>query len=108
MQQQKRGQANGRRGVAADGFGNDLRRQKSGKLPKNRWPQIVIRDDPKAMCRRERRQARHSLLDHGLLAVEREQLLGVAFPAQRPETRAPASGQNYGIEMWMFSHEVKL
>ena len=42
-------------------------------------------------------KSRHRLLDHSLLAVEREQLLGAFLAAQRPEARAAPSSQNYRI-----------
>jgi hypothetical protein len=48
---------------------------------------------------RNRRQSRHGLLDHGLLAVKREQLLGAFFSAERPEARSPAAGKNDRIEI---------
>ena len=60
---------------------------------------VFVRDDPKTARRSERQQARNRLLDHGLLAVEREQLLGPALAAQRPKTRAPPAGENYRIEI---------
>jgi hypothetical protein len=34
-----------------------------------------------------------------VLAVERKQLLGALFAAERPEASAAASGKNYGIEV---------
>ena len=49
-------------------------------------------------------KARDGLLDHGVLAVEREQLLGAALAAQRPEARAAAASQDHGIEMWVRLH----
>ena len=53
----------------------------------------------------QRQQPRNGLLDHGLLAVEREQLLGPTLPAQRPEAGAAAAGQNHGIEIGL-SHSL--
>ena len=49
--------------------------------------------------RSQRQQSRHRLLDHGLLAVERQQLLGATLPAQRPEARAASAGKNHGMEI---------
>ena len=54
--------------------------------------------------RSQRREARDRLLDHGLLAVEREQLLGALFAAERPEAGAAATGQDYGIEVGVLAH----
>jgi hypothetical protein len=39
------------------------------------------------------------LLDHGLVAIQRQQLLGPPLTAKRPEAGATASGENYGIEV---------
>jgi len=66
--------------------------------------QIAIRDDPETAVRSHRREARDRLLDHGLLAVERQQLLGPALATQRPEARAAATGQNHRIEMRIRLH----
>ena len=41
------------------------------------------------------------------VAVEREQLLGAAFAAQRPEARASAASQNYGIEVRVRFHVLE-
>ena len=54
--------------------------------------------------RSQRQQPRHRLLNHRLLAVERQQLLGALLAAQRPEARAAPSSQNYGIEIRVLSH----
>ena len=52
-------------------------------------------------------EPRHGLLDHGLLAVKRQQLLGPALPAQRPETSAPAAGENHGMEICL-GHSLRI
>jgi hypothetical protein len=39
------------------------------------------------------------LLNHGPIAVERQQLFGALLPAQWPEARAPAAGENHRIEI---------
>ena len=57
-----------------------------------------------AFRRGKRQQARDRLLDHGLLAVERQQLLGALLAAQRPEARAAAAGKDHGIEIGVLSH----
>ncbi len=53
-----------------------------------------------------RGEAGDGLLDHGVLAIERQQLLGAPLAAQRPKARASASGQDYGIEVRVLSHSV--
>ncbi len=67
-------------------------------------PKILVGDDPELLGRCKRKQPRHRLLDHGLFAIEREQLLGALSPAERPEAGAAAAGQNHGIEIGVFSH----
>ena len=57
--------------------------------------------------RSQRQQPRHGLLDHGLLAVERQQLLGATLPAQRPEAGAAAAGKNHGMEICL-SHSLRI
>ena len=98
-QQKKRGQSDRRRGVAPHRFGQHLRLRQLRKLLQDRGTKIVVGDDPKSFRRSQRQQSRHRLLNHGLLAVERQQLLGAFFPAQRPEARAPAAGKNHRIEV---------
>ena len=57
--------------------------------------------------RGQRQQPRDRLLDHGLLAVERQQLLGPTLPAQRPEAGAAPAGENHGMEVCL-SHSVQM
>ena len=71
----------------------------SRKLAHDLAPQMFVRDDPETRRRSQRQQPRHGLLNHGLLAVERQQLLGPALPAQRPEAGAAAAGKNHGMEI---------
>ena len=97
--QKKCRQANGGRGVASDRLGDDLLRRKLRKLAQDGGAQVVIGDDPETARRGHGREARDRLLDHGLLAIEREQLLGAPLAAQRPEARASAAGENDGIEV---------
>src|SRR4029077_11204933 len=65
------------------------------------------RDNPKTARRGHGCEARYGLLDHGVLAVERKQLLGAALPAERPEPRASAASQNHGIEVRGRFHVVE-
>ena len=97
--QQKRCQPDRRRGIASHRLGQDLVRRKDGKLLQDRLAQIFVGDDPEALTCSERCEPLDRLLDHALRAVERQQLLGPAFAAERPEPRAPASGENDGIEI---------
>ena len=107
-QQKKCRQSDRRRGVASGGLGDDLLRRKLRQLAQmmagRRSSLVMIQ---KRLGRSHGRQARDRLLDHGLLAVEREQLLGATLAAQRPETRAPAAGQDHGIEMRIRLHRTR-
>ena len=72
--QEKRGQADGWCGVASGGLGDDLLRWKFRELTLDGLAQVVVGDDPETTGRGDRLQARDRLLDHGLLAIERQQL----------------------------------
>src|SRR5262249_1535314 len=47
----------------------------------------------------------HSLLDHGLLAIQGKNLLGQPAPAARPETRSAPASQDDWIET-IFRHKT--
>ena len=98
--QQKCCQPNRGRRVASHRLGQYLVRRQRGKLLQNRLAQVFIADDPEVLCRSERQEALNRLLDHGLLAVERQQLLGASLAAERPEPCAASTGENDGIESW--------
>src|SRR5258707_3182716 len=105
--QKKRRQSNRGRCIAPGGLSDDLLRVKLWKLTKNSGTKVVVRDDPKTTGRGHGCEARYGLLDHGVLAVERKQLLGAALAAQRPEPRASAASQNHGIEVRVRFHVVE-
>jgi hypothetical protein len=67
--------------VAADGLGNHLRLRQPRELPQDRRTKVAVGDDPEAIRRCEGEQARYGLLDHGLLPIQREQLLRPLFAA---------------------------
>jgi len=96
---QKCCEANGWRGIACGGFGEDLFVAQSWELRGDHRLQVVIGDDPKVFLACERSQARDRLLDHGAVAVERQHLLGKALAAERPEARAAAAGKDHGMEI---------
>ena len=102
--QKKRCQADGGRRVASHGLGDDLLRGKLWQLTKDSGAQVVIGDDPETARSGQGHEARDRLLDHGLVTIEGEQLLGAALAAQRPEARATSAGQNDGIEVRVRSH----
>src|SRR5580692_2341819 len=97
--QQERRKPDRRGRIAADRLGDDLPLLQFLQLTKNGVAQIFIRDDPEILVLCERLQPLDRLLDHAFLAVERQQLLGHALAAQRPEARATSTCENDGIEV---------
>src|SRR2546427_10247569 len=93
------GQADCWRSVAPYRLCDDLFAPEPGKLAQDFGAQVFVRDNPEPFEGSQRAQACHCLLDHGLLAVERQQLLGAPLPAERPKTCSPASSKDHGIEM---------
>ena len=98
-QQNESCQTDGRRGVSSGGFGNDLLRAQAWNLANNLAAQVFVGDDPAVTGRSQWQKAGDRLLDHGLLAVKRQQLFGPPLAAQRPEAGAAAAGENHGIEI---------
>jgi hypothetical protein len=98
-QKKKSGETDRRRRVAAHWFREHLRLRQLRKLFQNCRTKIVVGDDPELFRRSQRKQACHGLLDHGLLAVEGQQLLGSFLSAQRPEARASATGEDHWIKV---------
>src|SRR5438132_456900 len=82
---------------------NNLRSAQLRKLTRNFPQQIFVGNYRKLAGGRERQQTRHSLLNHGLLAVEREQLLSAALATQRPEARTASACEDYRIKI-RFGH----
>ena len=80
-QQQERRQSNGRCSVAANRLGQNLPLRQLRQLLQNRRPQIFVCNDPEVLGLRQWQQPRHRLLDHRLLAIQREQLFGALFSA---------------------------
>ena len=80
---------------------------KPRKLAHDFAPQMLVSDDPETCRRSQGQQPANGLLDHGLLSVEREQLLGTTLPAQRPEAGAAAAGENHGMKICL-SHSSEL
>jgi hypothetical protein len=104
--QDKRRQSDGRRGVAPRRFRYYLPAHDGRQLAGDFAFQIFIGNNPELFFRGEWSQALNRLLDHGALAIERQQLLGPALTAEGPEAGAPAPGQYYRIEMNVqFGHE---
>ena len=105
-QQQECRQSNRRRCIPPDRF-----RQNLGRISRGNCFTISARRSSLVMTQkrrsgRQRQQPRHRLLDHGALAIEREQLLRASPSAERPEPRSPASSKNHGIEIDFVGHGV--
>src|SRR5580704_16717843 len=98
-QQNVSGETDGRSSVAPYRLGDRLCFRQLWKLSQDRGAKIMIGKNPKSVQRSERQQTSQRLLDHGLLAIERQQLLGALLPAQGPEARAPATSENHGIKI---------
>src|SRR5262249_61653448 len=84
-------------GVAANGFGDDAFSGSCRQLFSKRRSLLSVGDSPDAVRRNQRTQTRDSLLEHGLLADDVEELLGRARAAARPEARAATTGEDYGV-----------
>src|SRR6185437_3213339 len=61
--------------------------------------EVVVGDDPELLSARGRQQTRDCLLNHGLLAIERKQLLGAFLAAERPEARATPAREDYRVKV---------
>src|SRR5260370_6812559 len=62
-------------------------------------------DDIELVEGHQRRDAIHGLLEHGALAGQAEELLGVLARAQWPQSRATAASQNRRIHQRTSTHE---
>ena len=107
LHQNERSQSDGWRCVPSHRLGQNLFRAKPRKLAHDFAPQMLIGDDPETCRGSQGQQPAHGLLDHGLLSVERQQLLGATLPAQRPEARAAAAGENHGMKVCL-SHSSRI
>ncbi len=98
-QQDERRQPDCGRGIAPGRLGDDLVARQLRQLLGDRRAQVGVGDDPKMLAVGERQQALDRLLDHAVAGViEREQLLGAALAAQRPEARAASASEDDGME----------
>src|SRR5262249_14262167 len=92
-----------RSGITRLWLHDDLFGRDSRQLALNGLAHEFVGDDPEGLIFSQRQQPLHGLLNHGLLAVQREHLFRQPAPAARPKTGAAASSQNHGIER-MFAH----
>ena len=64
--------------------------------------QIVVSNHPKKFRRSQPNQARHGLLNHGLLAVQRQQLFGPPLTTEGPEARSASASENDWVKVGIF------
>ena len=101
-----RGQADGGRGIALRGFGQDLALRNLGQLPHDLGAQMIVGENPMVLRRDHRAQPVHSLLDQRSLPKEAQHLLGVRAPAARPEARTSATGQDQAVVIRWARHQL--
>ncbi len=97
VQQVRCGQADRGGGVSSRGFREDVRRRYARQLLAYSGGLFGVGDHPLARRRKQRREARGGLLQHGVAADDVQQLFRSSRAAARPETSAAASGKNYGV-----------
>ena len=89
-----RRQADGGRGVALHGLGQNLIRGNFGKLADDGAAQVRVGQNPHSLGRDHGGQPLHRGLDQGTLPRHIEHLLGGALAAPRPEARSASSGED--------------
>src|SRR5262249_24172181 len=88
------GEAAGRRGVAREGFLDDLLFGHARELLADFVGEIFVGDDPGFVGFGEGLEALDGLLDNAALAIEREDLLGMGAARPGPEAGTAAAGEN--------------
>ena len=96
----ERGHGNCRRGVAAGRLEQDRERPDADliELLSHQETVSLVADDDRRRGARDARRPQGGLLDHRALADERQELLRVHLPRQRPEPRAGAARQDDGYQ----------
>ena len=94
------GQANGRCRVSPEGLDQCVLRRHRRHLAANRVYLLIIGDHPYMPAGKERGQTIVSLLEHGLLPGDVEQLFRGARTAAGPETRSASTGKNDRVSGW--------
>src|SRR5580698_3577577 len=97
--QQKCGKSNRGRGIASDRLSHNLLLLQLLELAKNLRTQVIVGNNPELLVFRERLKTLDRLLDHALLAVQWQQLLGHTLAAEWPEARTASTGENDGIKV---------
>ena len=74
------------------------------QLVGNLLGQKLVGDDPGLFQRGQRLEPLHGLLNHGALAIERQNLLGAGAAGPRPEAGSAATGQDHGTKIDRVRH----
>ena len=101
---QEGGQAAGGRGVARHRLLNNLILGHILQLVGDLVGQILVGDNPGLLRSGDRLEALDGLLNHGTLAVQGQNLLGVGAARAGPEARAAASGEDYRAKIDWIRH----
>ena len=99
----QRGEGERRRGVAPHRFEHDLRRSHTdlAQLLGDDEAVFLVGDHQRPWIHVHRRKALEAgggFLQQGVVAGERQQLLGIALARGRPQTRAGAAGENHALD----------
>jgi hypothetical protein len=98
------GQSAGRSGVAGHRLLHDLSGGHTLQLVGDLACQVFVGDDPGLLRRGQRLEPLDGLLDHGALAIQRQNLLGVGAAGAGPEARTAASGKNHRTKINRLRH----
>ena len=97
-------QSAGRSGVARHRLPDDLPGRHALQLAGDLMGQVLVGDDPNLLQTGDRLEPLDGLLQHGALAVQSQNLLGVGAAGARPEARTAASSKNHGTEIYCVRH----
>ena len=86
------------RGIARHRLDDQMRRRQIGKRCAHAFDVILAAHHPRALARAERRNPRERLRDQGPLRHQRQELLGLLHPRERPEPRPAAAGENHRVQ----------
>ena len=96
MREVNGGEADGCGGVAADGFGENVRRGNAAQFAADGGGLFDVSDGPEIARREKRSETRDCLAQHGFVAGDIQKLFGRARAAARPEACAASAGEKDG------------
>ena len=102
------GQSDRWSGITRHRFGDDLFLRHLLQLPADYFKDVIVGDNPKIAFIGQRQQSLNGLLNHRLIAIEVQHLLGHLPATARPEARTASASQDYGIEIGRFRHWIQL